>query len=309
MEYNTLYDHAEWVFLYTFVCMYVFTVFFGTLVLELQLFFRPGMYLSMRCVYIFWNTNGRPQLPEYVVNRSHAVQRWVYDGLARHGMYTFTGLKTSYEHPVMFVFHPHGIFTVSWLLSRFCPDLRNVYGCVANIFEYTMMPRVIDLLFANGGVVTSADKSTMTAIMKKGCNIAICPGGFEEASLHIHTENRLYIQNKKGFIKMCMVHGYKPVIVFGFGENNTYYNLQGMRKLRLWFAKKGIPTTIFCGFMYLFPRSSLKIRCILSDPIDLPHIPNPTIDDVRKYHSLYITSLKQFYENYRNDRDVDLVIN
>ena len=55
--------------------------------------------------------------------------------------------------------------------------------------------------------------------MKKGKNVALVPGGFEEATLACKHENRLYIKKRKGFIKYALKHGTTLYPVFTFGEN------------------------------------------------------------------------------------------
>jgi len=44
--------------------------------------------------------------------------------------------------------------------------------------------------------------------MKKGISFMMYPGGFEEASLTRHTQNRVYIQKRKGFIKYAIQNNY-----------------------------------------------------------------------------------------------------
>ena len=40
--------------------------------------------------------------------------------------------------------------------------------------------------------------------MKKRKNITILPGGFEEATLTSHKEYRVFIKNRKGFVKYAL---------------------------------------------------------------------------------------------------------
>jgi len=55
--------------------------------------------------------------------------------------------------------------------------------------------------------------------MNNGRNIAIIPGGFEEATLTSTTSTSVYIKNRKGFIKYAIKHGYSVFPLYTFGEN------------------------------------------------------------------------------------------
>lgn len=55
--------------------------------------------------------------------------------------------------------------------------------------------------------------------MKKGNNVALLPGGFEEATISSKKENKVFIKSRKGFIKYAMRYGYKVYPTFIFGEN------------------------------------------------------------------------------------------
>ncbi len=48
------------------------------------------------------------------------------------------------------------------------------------------------------------------------------PGGYEEATITSNKEYRVYIKNRKGFIKYAIKYGYKIYPIFVFGENNAY---------------------------------------------------------------------------------------
>lgn len=39
--------------------------------------------------------------------------------------------------------------------------------------------------------------------MAQGENVALLPGGFEEATLYKRGKHRLYLRKRKGFIKVC----------------------------------------------------------------------------------------------------------
>jgi len=55
----------------------------------------------------------------------------------------------------------------------------------------------------------SAGKSNFMKLLKKSKNIALLPGGFEEATMFSRSKHRIFIKNRKGFIKLALKFGYK----------------------------------------------------------------------------------------------------
>ena len=78
----------------------------------------------------------------------------------------------------------------------------------------------------------------MVEYTEKGENLALSPGGFEEATITGRLD-RVYIKKRTGFIKLCLKYGYSVVPVYVFGENRLFSNVQGWWKLRLWLNSLG----------------------------------------------------------------------
>ena len=92
------------------------------------------------------------------------------------------------------------------------------------------------------GRPSSADKATFTALMKKNCDLALIPGGFEEATLHTTQVDRVYLKDRQGFVKYALQYGYALVPVDAFGERETYHTAHGLYKFRLWLNSFGADT-------------------------------------------------------------------
>lgn len=80
--------------------------------------------------------------------------------------------------------------------------------------------------------------------MEKGTNIGLIPGGFEEATLTTQTALRIYIKNRKGFVKMALKYGYKISPVLTLGENMVYKTLDRFTKFRLMINRLKIPSVV-----------------------------------------------------------------
>lgn len=47
------------------------------------------------------------------------------------------------------------------------------------------------------------------------------------------------------------------------------------------------------------PRSDVPLHTVVGSPLQLPHLPNPTDDDVAKWHQAYVAALTEIFETYK----------
>lgn len=202
---------------------------------------------------------------------------------------------TDFKKQTLYAVHPHGAFSFGWALLFCCPELKNVRFCFAPVLYASPFFRLFSRLVGNPG---SASKDSMISYMKKGIDLALPPGGFEEATLSSLSQDRVFIKKRTGFIKLCLMHGISVRPVYVFGEKSLFWNIQGMWKLRLMLNRFGLPMIFVWGHLLfpLLPKSNKNIRVVIGAPIILPKILKPTKEDVRLWHGKYIAELTNLFE-------------
>ena len=129
---------------------------------------------------------------------------------------------------------------------------------------------------------------------------------FLEATLTDVKQDRVFLHNRKGFIKLCLKYGYNIRPVYVFGEKHTYWNLQGFWKLRLLLNKYNIPTILTWGklFFPLLPKTNdtVHITIVVGPTIQTPKdgIEHPTKDDIHVYHTKYVNAIQNLFETYKD---------
>jgi len=93
--------------------------------------------------------------------------------------------------------------------------------------------------------------------MEKGRNIAMVPGGFEEAS--ISSKKRLTLYIRKGFMKYALQYGYGLYPTMAFGEEKAYNVIEGFDKFKLFLNKFKIPGVFFYSKNGILPNFDIKI--------------------------------------------------
>lgn len=194
--------------------------------------------------------------------------------------------------------HPHGILTVGWALTSTSPAMAhaNVKWLVTEAL--IRLPFISDFLSWNG--CAHASKSYMHARMAKGANLALLPGGFEEATLYQHNAYRVYIRKRTGFVVYALRYGYKLYPSFVFGEEKCYYALGGFTELRLKLNQHKFPAVAFVGKLGLMPGWNQPLVTVVGPPVQLPKIDNPTDADVQKYHQQYVKALLELFDKYKS---------
>eukprot|EP00980_Cylindrotheca_fusiformis_P006895 scaffold1442_cov128-Cylindrotheca_fusiformis.AAC.16 len=185
----------------------------------------------------------------------------------------FVGDKPSAKHSqqTFYAVHPHGCFCIGWSFFR------------------------------GSGNPGSASKASMIHYMKRGESLALPPGGFEEATLTCLNQDRVYIQKRTGFVKLCLQQGIPIRPVYVFGEKSCFWNVQGAFPLRLALNRYGLPTILSWGnsIIPLLPKRNVEMYIVVGKPLILPKIEQPTKEDVTKWHKDYVNALKQLFEDHK----------
>ncbi|KDO24281.1 hypothetical protein SPRG_09918 [Saprolegnia parasitica CBS 223.65] len=205
------------------------------------------------------------------------------------------------DSKAMLAYHPHGILAeagtvangfadpvfapcqISWLVS----ELLFLMPPIANIISW----------FGCGPV----HRANFESLAKRGSNLALIPGGFEEATIYAYGKHRVFLKERKGFIKLALQHGYKVYPVYTFGEERTYLAFEPGLRLRLALNRFKLPGVLFRGLWWCFflPFASQTMTTVVGAPLQLPTLPSPTPDDVRKYHDAYMTALQALFERHK----------
>lgn len=211
----------------------------------------------------------------------------------------------------LFAFHPHGILCCGWSLNGNMSILlakAKIYWMGTDALFYC--PIISDMLtWYNCGPVS---KQNMLTRMESGENLALIPGGFEEATIFARGKHRVFIKQRAGFIKYALQHGYTLRPTYTFGEEETYNTVKGFLKFRMMFNKLKLPGVVFwgswlCPFM---PRSDAELTTVVGEPLQLPLIEAPSSDQVAEWHRKYIEALQGVFDRnvgkYARDREAKL---
>ncbi|XP_043854307.1 2-acylglycerol O-acyltransferase 2-like [Dromiciops gliroides] len=219
-------------------------------------------------------------------------------------------------------FHPHGVLAIG-AFTNFCTEGTNFSSVFPGIRSHLMMltfwlqlPFFRDYIM-KGGLVSS-DKECVSHLMSKeeGGNLLVITVGGAKETLDAHPgDYTLLLKNRKGFVKLALIHGASLLPIFSFGENEIFdqlNNSQGswLRSIQDRLQKiMGFPLPIFHGQGIFQDRFGLlpyrhPITTVVGKPIEVEQNTNPTQEEVDRLHQRYMTELCSLFEAHKTKYNV-----
>lgn len=204
----------------------------------------------------------------------------------------------------LFTFHPHGYFATGLYLAHLNnPVLKNNEIIGSRMALYYPWGGIIMKFLG----VEGSNPENFELLMKENKNLSLIPGGFEESTLTQYGKQRLYLKNRKGFIKLALKHGYNIHPVYTFGETNMMNSLSN-EYLGLILNKIKFPGTIPYSKNIILPNNKEELLTVIGKRIIMPKIENPSQKDIDNYHDIYVKNLKDLYIKNKRKCDGDLEI-
>mmetsp|Transcript_82628 Transcript_82628/g.164077 ORF Transcript_82628/g.164077 Transcript_82628/m.164077 type:complete len:338 (-) Transcript_82628:214-1227(-) len=219
--------------------------------------------------------------------------------------------------------HPHGVFTfvgVCYAIvtanaedgfhRQLCKEVPTAAATVIKVF-----PILKDVL----GIFGTMDASGKTLSKRLGrppaagrtASVILYVGGMLELFFSNPQTEVVFLTGRKGFIKLALREGADVIPIYMFGNTTVLYALT-WGPLAALSRKLGVSVTFFWGRFGLPVPSPVKLVYARGRPVGLPHIPNPTAEDVDKWHAVYCEKLKQLFDTYKGKnpdyKDKQLII-
>ena len=242
-----------------------------------------------------------------------------WDRLRQHPIWTLTQsyfpaklIRTKKLDPskkYVFGWHPHGIL----ILSRI-----HVYGGVWELLfpgvpfrvlgasPMFKMPGCREICLWMGAV--DAGRKTAARVLREGLSVAVYPGGSREifSTDPNSSETKIYLQKRRGFVRLAMQHGADLVPVFIFGEKRCYKRLNVPASVRDWLLRVlKIPLIVFWGRWFTWYPYRATQTCVFGAPIatgpGMNEGETPSEEDVAAMHAKYTAAVVEIFEKHKKD--------
>ncbi|KAF7235221.1 2-acylglycerol O-acyltransferase 3 [Varanus komodoensis] len=295
-------------------------LFFGLFFASLLLYLLFTSYWPISVLYLAWWISDW-DTPERGGRRSDWMRRWKIWELHKD-YFPIKLVKTAELPPTrnyVLGSHPHGIICAG-AFATFCtestgfslafPGLRPSLALLAGLFY---LPVYRDYMMSSGMV--PVHKRSLDSLLRGGPGraVVIVVGGAAESLDCAPGEHRVHLLRRRGFVRLALQHGYGAdlVPVYSFGENDIFQQVrfpEGScgRWLQLRFKQlTGFAPCIFRGrslfssrLWGILPLAS-PITVVVGKPISVPRRPQPTEEEVKHFHALYVEALQQLFEEHK----------
>jgi len=197
---------------------------------------------------------------------------------------------------------PYGIFALNKTLRRFPVSCKNRYGLMTSaVFNLPIMKQMYTHMGAS-----PVDKKTFRKHLERGESVGLVPGGVQEVIMmnpDAPEDLVLYLNSRKGFIKLALESGSPIVPMFAFNIDGSF----GYWLPRGKFMEK---IARFLGFLPVFfwgrwgipfgiPRPQ-KLHLVVGKPIHIPcEGENVQVESVNKYHRIFLNEMESLYERHK----------
>jgi hypothetical protein len=224
-------------------------------------------------------------------------------------LYKANGGRVIYPNPMfdtsktyLIAGSPHGVCPMYWLLPlsdmKFGVEPKPPIALGARLIFALPGVREVYLNWAIEG-----SPENFNALIEAGRSAVAIVGGVPEMILSEPGDRiKVYTRNK-GFVRLAIMNGVAIVPVFAFGENNAWTQKRAPR----WIAER---ITRFTGGTYpfinwgsfgnLLPHRTPVVH-VMGNPIEMPHINEPSEDIIVHYHHKFYTALRDLILEKRNE--------
>ena len=193
--------------------------------------------------------------------------------------------------PVLYVAHPHGLFSMAPFLHWAAEVTswqtgRKVHIAIHSIFF--RIPLVRELCEHFGAIEATDDG--IREVLKKGDSVALLTGGIREVASTSPGRMQIFLKKRKGFARIAKDLGIPIVPVLTFGENELFPPIQGFwtdwvqSYLRSWFGLAiPLPTleSFWNWFQLLRGPLSHQVETWIGEPVSTDE--KKSIETIRKH--------------------------
>ncbi|CAM9598235.1 unnamed protein product [Phaeothamnion confervicola] len=198
---------------------------------------------------------------------------------------------------------PHGIVPLGQQLlsATVCqhtyPGVGQMAGVAADI---VMWIPVIRQLYGWLGT-RCAGRGTIASMYRDGVNVAVVLGGIAEMFLVSTEEERVYLKNRKGFVRMAVMQGADVVPLFFFGNSSLFTLVGGGDGSLLLSISRRIKSSllVFHGRFGLTVPYRRPLRMVSGRPIHVQQTDDPSQEYIDSIHQELVERTVELYETYR----------
>lgn len=205
-------------------------------------------------------------------------------------------LEIQKQKKIIFAAQPHGVLSYCGLCHGVSSAKQGHSPVPTAAASVVLKIPVVKHLIGLYGLV-DASKSSLTRCLKK-TSVVVYVGGIAELFLASKEEEKLHLKERKGFIKLALTTGSEVIPYYFMGNTGGLKVFRG-NFLSLLSRKLGVSLTWTYGLLGLPIPLPDKMLTIRGKPLGLPHITEPTNEDIDFWHEKYVAEVIRLFDTYK----------
>jgi hypothetical protein len=208
-------------------------------------------------------------------------------------------LKKEGRGGIILAGQPHGVLSYGGICAGAAADSRFdklVTAAAGAVLSTPIVKHVVGVF----GLIDAGGPSLRKHLSKGGVegSCVLYIGGIAELFRCSESHETLILQKRKGFIKLALQTGADIVPMYFFGNTSvlsvfTHPFLESISR------KYQVSLTWFWGVWGLpIPRPH-KIIYARGAPLGLPHLVNPTDEEINQWHEKYVSEVQRIFDAYK----------
>ena len=276
---------------------------------------RADALLSFLSIWLLGSVVKFPHMPCLTEAITTGIEMWFRDFSIGYEHLSHEASVAEFPHrKTIYCYHPHGLFSIGAVLLAVDLIRRGEKISFVTSAHMRWFNPLLKIFMDMAGIeIVGASAAEVQAAMKRGDrSLILVPGGYEEAVLTENGFERLFLQDRMGFVKYAMRFGYSLTPVYAYGENDLYKCIPIASGVRSWLASWKIPIVVFYGDQRcpILPHSDSEgLRVIIGIPLRVDSMRNPPLEQLRAAHRSYVDRVTELYyrHNRKGDRPLEIV--
>eukprot|EP00521_Asterionellopsis_glacialis_P013636 CAMPEP_0195296906 /NCGR_PEP_ID=MMETSP0707-20130614/20381_1 /TAXON_ID=33640 /ORGANISM="Asterionellopsis glacialis, Strain CCMP134" /LENGTH=212 /DNA_ID=CAMNT_0040358539 /DNA_START=373 /DNA_END=1011 /DNA_ORIENTATION=- len=196
---------------------------------------------------------------------------------------------------------PHGVISFGAICLGVSEDTNQFRGRVrTGVASAVLKIPIIKHVMGIFGLTDVSRRNLQSILKKPGIegSVFLYVGGMAELFKSTRKKEVLYLSKRKGFIKLALQEGVDIVPLYLFG-NTSIFTVFKTGRLADLSRKLQVSLTYFWGKWYLpVPRDD-KLLYVGGQPLGIPHIPEPTQEEIDHWHKKYCQEVTRIFDKYK----------
>ena len=213
---------------------------------------------------------------------------------------------SSKEAQFIFAAFPHGTSSdyhrilMDGMLPAVLPSIANkVRVLTASIIFRLPLVREIALWTS----CVDAQKAVAERLVDKKYSLFVLPGGMDEQIMTEHQKEKIFLKNRKGFIRLALQKGVHVVPVYVFGTSDHYTTSSAWFGVRHWVMKNlRVCIPLARGLWGSACPLPVKTTVVMGEPLEFSTPASggqPTQEEIDKAHSLFVKAVVTLFNEHK----------